>query len=290
MTRGAILVLLALTCATTASAQDASSACQADGEERSVSAFLDCARAATARYHDPAAATLDGYRVIGRDFPAMGEHWINVSLLFDGRFDAAHPEVLTYTVIGGVPRLLGVAYALPLLAGEATPNWPPGMNAWHDHARTLESETVLPQHDAHGHPAQMARLSMLHAWIWTDNPGGMFTAENWTIPFLRLGLAAPVGTSPAAAKAVSLVTGGLDYLLAMIDATVKLAPPARRAVAEIVNSSETAIREVLAGRSDSALSSADVDALATKWSELWAQLDGAVAPETARQLKLVQIR
>ena len=154
MTRQTVAMLVALGCTTAAAAQEVPpAACVPQDGVRSVSSFVDCARAATERYHDQANAMLDGYRVIGGDFPAMGEHWINVSLLFDGRFDAAHPEVLTYTVVAGAPRLLGVAYALPLLAGEAAPDWPPGADAWHDHARTIEQETLLSQH----RPARRAR-------------------------------------------------------------------------------------------------------------------------------------
>jgi hypothetical protein len=280
----AVAILVTLTCTAVASAQERPSVCAADDGEPSVAAFVDCARAATERYHDQANAILDGYRVIGRDFPAMGEHWINVSLLFDGRFEAAHPEVLTYTAVAGAPRLLGVAYALPLLAGEAPPDWPPGANAWHDHARTIEQETVLSQHDGHAHRAQTARLAMMHAWIWTDNPDGMFAADNWTVPFLRLGLAMPVDTPPAAAKAMSIVNGGLDYVSTVIDGTGPMAPAERRAVSEIVTNAQTAVRAILATRSGSPLVAADVEALVAIWNTLSATLDHAVERRPAPQL------
>src|SRR5215469_592983 len=104
-------------------------------------AFQECARAATRKYQDQKIAILDGYQRIGRDFPAMGEHWINTALLFDGKLDVARPEVLSYINVSGHPRLLGVAYALPLLKGETPPAWPSGLSAWHDHFRTLDDET-----------------------------------------------------------------------------------------------------------------------------------------------------
>jgi hypothetical protein len=84
---------------------------------QSVNAFIESAREATRKYQDQSVAILDGYRPIGRDFPSMGEHWINTGLLFDGKFDAAHPEILTYIRVSGSPWLLGVAYAIPLLPG-----------------------------------------------------------------------------------------------------------------------------------------------------------------------------
>ena len=289
MKRHTIAILLTLTGTAATSAQELPSACAADDSARSVSSFVTCARAATERYHNQANAILDGYRVIGRDFPAMGEHWINVSLLFDGRFEAAYPEVLTYTLVAGVPRLLGVAYALPLLAGEVPPDWPPGAGAWHDHAGTLEQETVFSQHDGHEHRAQTARIAMMHSWIWTDNPNGMFAADNWTLPFLRLGLSVPVGSPPAAAKAVSLVSGGLDFLSPMLDEPSARAAVERSAAADIVSDSQTAVRAVLANRSGSPLVASDVEALVAIWNSLSATLDRAVEPRPAPQISLVRI-
>ena len=65
-------------------------------QDDSPAAFVEKARQATSKYQDQSVAILDGYRRIGRDFPAMGEHWIKIGLLFDGKFDAAHPEMLAY--------------------------------------------------------------------------------------------------------------------------------------------------------------------------------------------------
>ena len=60
-------------------------------------------REATAKYHDHDVAVADGYRRIGGDFPAMGEHWIQIGLLFGGRRDPARPEFLTYVTVAGRP-------------------------------------------------------------------------------------------------------------------------------------------------------------------------------------------
>src|SRR5436309_12614976 len=67
-------------------------------------AFLERARSATAKYQDQSIAILEGYRRIGRDFPAMGEHWIRLDLVFDGKIgkiEAEHPELLTYITVNG---------------------------------------------------------------------------------------------------------------------------------------------------------------------------------------------
>src|SRR5205823_815673 len=151
-------------------------------QNMSAAAFLERARAATGKYQDRAVAILDGYRQIGGDFPAMGEHWINVGLLYDGKIEPEHPEFLTYAVINGEPRLLGLAYALPLLSGESVPDWPAGIEAWHDHFRTIEDETLFPQHHSFGAAGDAPRLAMLHVWTWLANPAGIWAPDNWAIP------------------------------------------------------------------------------------------------------------
>lgn len=184
--------------------------------------FVACARAGTAKYRDQRTAVLEGYRRIGRDFPGMGEHWIRVGLVFDGRFDPSRPEVLNYIVIDGKPQLLGVAYAVPLLRGEKAPDSPAGPGAWHDHSRTIEDETVLPHHHTSGSAGAEARLAMLHAWIWSPNPDGMFAADNWAIPFFRRKLDPVAAALPLVAKALALTSGGRDYFEKTIHAGAAL--------------------------------------------------------------------
>ena len=277
--------------AAAAAAQDGPSPCDAAGDHRSVSSFLDCARAATQKYQDQAIATLDGYRRVGGDFPAMGEHWINVSLVFDNHFEPTAPQVLTYIVVAGRPRLLGIAYALPLLSGESAPEWPAGPEAWHDHSRTIESETLLPQHHPHAqHAAPSARLAMLHAWLWAQNPDGVFAAENWTIPFVRLGLTPPPDAPAAAGKALSLVTGGAEHLSMMIDAAAPMTARERRAVNGAVNGARGAVMALLRDRAASMVTSADATAFAEIWSRLWPRIDAAVTPATADRLRHLAFR
>jgi len=192
--------------------------------------FLDRARTATAKYQDQSVAILEGYRRIGRDFPAMGEHWIRLNLLFDGRIDAEHPEVLTYVTVEGGSRLTGVAYALPLLGRESPPDQPAPKDAWHDHFRTIEDETVLPLHHHPANASSMPRISMLHAWIWTPNPAGVFAADNWAIPYVRAGLTPQENAPWSAAAALSLLNGGVEYFTAIVDAAVSLSAEQRVAI------------------------------------------------------------
>jgi hypothetical protein len=81
MTRVLVAAALASLCATPMQAQETSGSCAAAVATRGVPEFIDCAREATRKYADRSLAIRDGYRRIGRDFPAIGEHWINVGLV-----------------------------------------------------------------------------------------------------------------------------------------------------------------------------------------------------------------
>jgi hypothetical protein len=252
-----------------------SALCAQDGSE----AFLARARATTEKYQDQSLAILDGYRRIGRDFPAMGQHWIRINLLFDGKIDAEQPEFLTYIEVSGKPVLLGVAYALPLLSGESVPDLPPGREAWHDHFRTIEDETALPHHHRTGSLQDEPRIAMLHAWIWSTNPDGMFAADNWAVPYLRLGLAPPSGFSRAAAMALSLLTGGVDYFAATVDAVAAPDMKQRAAMATAIEAARTAVERKTHRQ--------DLDGLADVWTKLWTSIESALTPEAREHLRSV---
>ena len=252
----------------------------------SVPTFVECARGGTERYRDRAAAIRDGYRRIGRDFPAMGEHWIRIGLVFDGKFDASRPEVLNYVVVDGRPQLLGVGYAVPLLAGEAAPNGPAGPHAWHDHFRTVDDETVLPHHHTHGSANDGPRLAMMHAWIWSTNPQGLFAADNWAIPLVRLNLTRPAEFSIPAAKALSLPAGGREYFEASILAGVDVADH-RVAVRAAL---DRAVQQVSTAYHHEELDPASVSRLASIWTELWRSMEATLPGEVAQRLAGLAIR
>lgn len=172
-------------------------------------AFLARVRAASARYRDREQAVLDGYRPIGGDFPGMGEHWIDIGPLFSGRFTLDQPPILEYATIEGRLTLIGVAYALPLLAGETPPPLP-GDATWHAHTGTVEDETDLLSQVMVSHTSMRgARLAMIHVWAWLPNPAGAFQSDNWALPFVRAGLAPPaVDPGPVAGRVISLVSSG----------------------------------------------------------------------------------
>jgi hypothetical protein len=238
--------------------------------EDTAEAFLQRARSGTAKYQDQSIAILDGYRKIGRDFPSMGEHWIRLDLLFDGKIDAEHPEFLTYVTVEGRAKLMGVAYALPLLSKESPPDLPAPRDAWHDHYRTIEDETILPQHHLPATAASAPRITMLHAWIWTPNPDGVFAADNWAIPYVRTSLTPPEHRPRSGALALSLLSGGVEYFSATIDAILSPAPRQRGAIDAAFATARSSVERIVRKN--------EVDRLSEIWNELLHSLESIVGP------------
>jgi hypothetical protein len=239
-----------------------------------IAAFIECARNATAKYRNQEAAVVDGYRRIGGDFPAMGEHWIKIGLLFDGELDPNHPEVLNYVVVGGKPELAGVAYALALLQDESPPDWPVAHEGWHDHSRSLEDETILPHHNAAGHDGT-PRLSMLHVWLWLDNPEGTFAADNWAIPYFRLQRRVPAPFSVDAAKALALVAAGSSHITASVEAAVS-SEAARSTVRAAITRAQDTVESM---RVRNTLD--DTDRLSNVWRQMCESIDRASGSRSA---------
>lgn len=125
-------------------------------------------RAATAPFHDPAAAQAAGYvKVAGLDFcfnnpgvGGMGFHLINTSLL-DTALDAQHPEAMVYAPgPEGKLQLVAVEYIVPAALWDAT--------------GATQPPAVL---DQSLHLIPSLGVYALHAWIWNPNPSGIF--QDW---------------------------------------------------------------------------------------------------------------
>lgn len=89
----------------------------------------------------------------------MGVHWLNESLL-DAELNAAEPEALVYELdaAGEVVGLVGHEYLVPF-------------EAW-----TAAEPPRLFGLDLHEHP--VLPFWILHAYLWKDNPNGMFSDWN----------------------------------------------------------------------------------------------------------------
>ena len=247
--------------------------------------FLARVRAATARYRDRDQAVLDGYRPIGGDFPGMGDHWIDVRTLFSGTFTPEQPPILEYVTIDGRPTLIGVAYALPLLAGEMPPTLP-GNVAWHSHVGTVEDESDLLSQAMESHGSMHgARLAMIHVWAWLPNPGGAFHAENWALPFVRAGLAPPaMDPGAVAGRVVSLVSGGDAFyervFLSVAGATGSDSVAVHRALATARISAAAWVARNRRADADHEV----VDELPRVWAVMWETLDASLGSSARARL------
>jgi hypothetical protein len=126
---------------------------------------------ATAAYQDVEAANEDGWDILFTpdetdpnsacfdhpDLGGMGVHYVNGDLL-DGALDATQPEALVYEVTPDGLKLVAVEYVVPDAAWDA--DQPPSVLG-----RDLHFNEALG-------------LWALHAWIWKDNPAGMFADFN----------------------------------------------------------------------------------------------------------------
>lgn len=122
-------------------------------------------RAATAQFQRSEAAGAAGYVnvndecVAHPELGAMGFHFVNFGLV-DLELDALQPEILVYAPSpNGKLKLVAVEYAVPIEPWDANNSSPP---------------MVLGQR-LHANP--ILGLYVLHAWIWQNNPAGIF--EDW---------------------------------------------------------------------------------------------------------------
>lgn len=121
---------------------------------------LQQARAATARYRQLKNAIKDGYTDINVVVPEMGYHYMKSSLV-DAKFDFRKPEILVYNKNHqGKMELVAVEYAIPI---SATPNVAP--------AGFTGNLDVWDRNTGFG-------LWLLHAWVWSFNPDGVFNPTN----------------------------------------------------------------------------------------------------------------
>jgi hypothetical protein len=146
----------------------------------SVQAELAQVRAATARFHRVEEAVAAGYelgwvngsgtRIVAGcvSHPtagAMGYHYFNAALMADDDVNALEPEVLVYApAADGELELVAVEWVV-----RSAQSNPPGVSA-------PPSVLGMPMHILVPPPGPAFYLT--HAWIWADNPAGMFADFN----------------------------------------------------------------------------------------------------------------
>lgn len=242
-----------------------------DSSDPSVAALIERVRAATVHLRDRKAAARAGYRRVGIDFPAMGEHWVNPGLLLRRGLDFDKPSILTYTMIDDRPTLTGVVFTVALDPGESPPPVAGAERPWHEHNESIADESLVrpavstPRNDRR-------RLAVLHLWTEAPNPAGPFATENWALPFARLGFTLPDSLPGGAARALSLATGGDSYFTDLVHAGS--GPAALAAAQPIVREARAEVLSLVSEATRSESLSADT--LATLES-IWARAVQRVA-------------
>jgi hypothetical protein len=141
-------------------------------------ADLSVARAATAGFHQLAVANDAGYKILVRDLAGitciaspgvgvMGIHYVNGLALGDAVLDPAKPEALVYQPLpNGQLRLVAVEYIV-------------FQGAWLEAGNAVgpslfgQPLKLIPMGNRYGLPP----FYEIHAWIWQENPAGMF--KDW---------------------------------------------------------------------------------------------------------------
>jgi hypothetical protein len=265
-----------------------------DGSGSVGPSLADLAAAAThaaARYAERRAAIADGYRRIGADFPAMGEHWVLSSALLDGRVDPARPTILTFATIDGRPTLLGTGFVMATrgdVRADDVPGWPA---EWHEHSGLIAEESGAHPaagghpHEIPGRSGSATRVWVLHIWTALENPAGAYRANNWALPFARAGIAAHAQVDEAAGRALSLTVGGDEFLRAVLtDAGVRTDSNAVAVDSAIAVARAEAGAVAERARDAGGAGPAHLAALRTAWRSLSGALVRAAGPAVTQYL------
>ena len=263
-------------------------------------AQVEAVRAATERYRDHASAVRDGYRLFGSEGALMGEHWYHPELT-KAPLDLARPSTLQYATIGGRKVLVGVAYTVYRRPGEPEPEGFAGaLDRWHTHdvarlARAAVAERPLLRSIVNrriergrvGAGDGRTLLTMVHAWVWLENPDGLFADQHRALPYLRAGLPAEwaAGAGEAAAQGVALLAdGGCRREVERTDRLARLGRDEERALAAACARSAADVRTVVGRDRDAA---AVNRAAAGAWERYLGERRRVLTPEQAQRMERV---
>lgn len=243
--------------------------------------FISAARAGTARYRDRSIAIADGYRQVGPDLPAMGEHWLNIALILADSVNPARPPVLIYVPSPSGPVLAGAAYTRLLAPTDSYPDFPRGLHAWHDHSGFVDDE-ALPTHHTGAHAMPNGtRLGILHLWMWERNTAGDWSADNWALPFIRAGLEAPADAD-AAARALALAADSGRYFLDVFSTIGQLNAREAGQLRIVLTAASMEARQA------SAANQPDVERLSAIWTSVWSRIENSLTPAARVRVADVQ--
>jgi hypothetical protein len=133
--------------------------------------LLKVVRESTERFRDVTAAEAEGYGLLfgcvsGPDWGAMGLHYVNLPLVFDGELEATRPEIVIYEQLpNGRLKMTGADYLVLADAWHANHPAPPELMGQLLHLFEAPNRFGLPA------------FYTLHVWAWKENPNGTFV--NW---------------------------------------------------------------------------------------------------------------
>ena len=241
--------------------------------------FIEQVHETALRFQSIEEATLGGYRMIGPDFPGMGQHWVNTYILMRDGVDPTRPPLLSYLTTPTGVRLTGVAFGQILLDADESGDLP-FPSAWHEHSETLDEELLALNPDAaHQTSRDEVRLSMLHVWTGLENPDGIFSQDNWAVPFARLGLPIPENPSPEAGKSLFLASGGDKYYLGLLQSLVTLDEAEESAVVTGLATHREAVTQMI---DEDRLSG-----LAGVWVSLWSEIKDGIRQSHWERVQLL---
>lgn len=143
------------------------------GKQKKPGELIKVVREATARFRDVAVAEAEGYQLMfgcvsGPDRGAMGLHYVNLALAFDGGvLQADQPEIVIYEPLpNGRRRLIGADYLVPVAD-------------WHTKNGAAQPELMGQLLHLIGSPNRygLPDFYTLHVWAWKENPFGAYV--NW---------------------------------------------------------------------------------------------------------------
>jgi hypothetical protein len=139
-------------------------------ENRSAT-LVSVVRQATERFRDVKVAEQEGYVltfgcVSGGEYGAMGLHYVNFPLVFDGVLDPTRPEIVIYEPLpNGRVRLTGADFLVLSSDWHAKNEATPELMGQLLHLFESPNRFGLPD------------FYTLHVWAWKENPTGTFS--NW---------------------------------------------------------------------------------------------------------------
>jgi hypothetical protein len=134
--------------------------------------LIDKVRGATAEFRDLEKAKKAGYGIFQdcfrkKEIGGMGQHYVNGELAGDDLLDPLHPEALVYE-----PREDGSMILVAMEYLVFKDKWDPkdtGRKPPVLYGQEFHLKTDIPQ---------TPPVWVLHIWLWTHNPGGLFADYN----------------------------------------------------------------------------------------------------------------